>query len=157
MIAPAAEAPPRPKILLVGEHNPYGPDPRFALYPSPAGCAGERLCEKILGMSASAYLSEFDRVNLVTTPKWSAVTARIKANEIIVVGQRDRLVLLGAKVAAAFGLPSEPFQFHDRPWGRALVLPHPSGRCRAWNAAGAFERARDSFAAAFGRRPGGPL
>jgi hypothetical protein len=30
------------KPLLVGESNPYGGDPAFALYPSPPGCAGLR-------------------------------------------------------------------------------------------------------------------
>ena len=28
---------------------------------------------------------------------------------------------------------------------RVLVLPHPSGRCLAWNEAGAFERARKAI------------
>ena len=36
------------KVVLVGEQNPYGPDPEFALYPAPEGSSGHRLCCQIL-------------------------------------------------------------------------------------------------------------
>jgi hypothetical protein len=53
------------KPLLVGEVNPYGGDPYYALYPAPDGCSGHRLCYLILGMRREDYLESFERINLV--------------------------------------------------------------------------------------------
>lgn len=134
------------KPLLVGESNPYGADPRYALYPAPHGCAGERLCRLVLGLSRREYLTRFDRVNLCAG-KWSLPVARKKALEL---GQEyDVIVLLGARVAHAFEIKNGPF-FVSTPFKidgvlspqRRVTLPHPSGLCRAWNESGAYERAR---------------
>lgn len=128
----------RVKPLLVGEANPYGGDPYFALYPHPEGCSGHRLCCLILGMRRADYLREFERVNLCWRD-WDAREARQRAIELSKV-IRPR-ILLGAKVARAFGLvPFKPFTLEDG--GRTLVLPHPSGLSRSWNDAGAYQRAR---------------
>lgn len=62
-------------------------------------------------------------------------------------------VLLGGKVAAAFGLD---FRRHLHEEGvllvgtkqakrRVLVIPHPSGRSREWNTAGTAERVREGI------------
>ena len=127
--------------LLVGEANPRGADPRMALYPLPPQCAGGRLC-KLLGMSVSVYLATFDRVNLMPTPprKWSAPEARRAAEHMLVDHPRAfPYVLLGRKVATAFGLKDTPFfQKIDAvgPHGAYrtfLVIPHPSGLCQVWN------------------------
>ncbi len=123
--------------LLVGECNPYGSDPRYALYPLPAGAAGDRLRE-ILGLTLRDYLRRFDRVNLCTG-RWSAVEARRRAVQVWQPG-RPAHILLGAKVCAAWGVPFEPFTRTPGPGVR--ILPHPSGRCRVWNEPGAVERAR---------------
>jgi hypothetical protein len=149
------------KPLLVGETNPYGSDPRFALYPRPLGSAGSRFCHVILGMEEPEYLDAFDRVNLLVGPKWSAPKARLAARALLDGTPKGKpavlpshrfeygqpLVLLGARVARAFRLSSTPFVLH--PWGdgrgdhrQILVLPHPSGRCRRWNEPGTFEKAR---------------
>jgi hypothetical protein len=150
------------KPLLVGESNPYGNDPDYALYPFPENSAGYRLCHVVLGMTMREYMRAFDRVNLMSgSKKWSLPGAREAARELldrtpkgesavlpshrIEFGQP--LILLGARVARAFRLTYTPFELHA--WGdglgdhrRILVLPHPSGRCRAWNEPGSYERAR---------------
>ncbi|HUT79289.1 MAG TPA: hypothetical protein VM285_16435 [Polyangia bacterium] len=127
------------KTLLVGEMNPYGADPAFALYPLPEHASGGRLA-RILGLHPREYLRTFDRVNLCTG-KWSMRTARGEANRLNTLqesGRWDHMVLLGRKVCDAFCVRYEPFTS----CGSYLVLPHPSGRCRAWSEAGAAERAR---------------
>lgn len=139
----------RGKPLLIGEQNPYGNDPYFALYPSPEGCSGHRLCALVLGMHRSAYLEAFDRANLCDGP-WDAKVARKHAGELWVDARkndRPALILLGQKVARAFALPGhrpmEPFSIETNCTSTVvLALPHPSGLCRLWNEPGAFARAR---------------
>lgn len=135
------------KIILVGESNPYGADPYYALYPAPDGCAGNRLCCYILGMHRHVYLETFDRTNLCEG-KWSSKEARQRAHELCM--QHERLILLGAKVASAFSMVFEPFMrvgiadvTKRHPRREALILPHPSGLCRLWHVAGSMQRARD--------------
>ncbi len=132
------------KPLLVGESNPYGADPYYALYPAPDGCSGHRLCCLILGMSRKSYLEAFDRVNLCDGP-WSLPEARERAVQILTerIGE-CKLILCGQKVCTAFGVPFAPFTVADE---IMLRLPHPSGLCRLWGEAGAFQRARDAVAA----------
>ena len=128
----------RRKPLLVGESNPYGADPKFALYPAPEGSAGERLCCLIFGMYRKDYLREFERCNLCAD-KWSMAEARWRAAELRT--WKGPLLLFGAKVARAFGFdPFGPFTVADG--GKTLVLPHPSGLCRMWNDPDAVPRAR---------------
>jgi hypothetical protein len=147
------------KPLLVGELNPYGPDDEFALWPAPPGCAGHRLCHRVLGLEPEAYLERFDRANLCAHA-WSARKARERA--ALCCAGRRQLVLLGRKVWAAFGIaPDQRVPFSvivlpavhvvvrgyagTRPIGPdgcLVLLPHPSGRCREWNRPGAYERAR---------------
>lgn len=131
------------KPVLIGEVNPYGGDPYYALYPAPDGCAGHRLCCLILGMGRAAYLDAFERTNLCER-RWSMPAARKRAEELADGGlsgddEEQPLILLGAKVAKAFELPFRPYeQFGED----LLVLPHPSGLCRLWSEASAIERAR---------------
>lgn len=135
----AADTKARP--LLVGEANPYGADPEFALYPLPEQASGARLA-RILGMQKTEYLRTFDRVNLC--PRfWSAREARERAlwiaNE-----PRSVIVLLGSQVTRAFGEKYVPFTTSRRDEGRTtrVILPHPSGRCRLWDEPDAIGRAR---------------
>lgn len=131
--------------MLVGEDNPYGGDPHFALYPAPDGCAGHRLCCVILGMRRADYLREFARTNLCVG-RWSMREARDRAIDELRV-HRGPLILLGARVARAFEFdPWRPFTLADG--GKTLLLPHPSGRCRLWNVDGAAARARAMVAGA---------
>lgn len=121
------------KILLVGELNPYGSNPEYALYPYPAHASGNRL-RKILGLSLAAYLNEHDRVNLCGGT-WSSRAARLKAREILETrAPGSGVVLLGTKVAHAFDVAYPGGVVHVTPRGlRLLVLPHPSGRNLVWN------------------------
>lgn len=133
-------------VLLVGEMNPYGADPHFALYPAPDGCSGHRLAKTIMATpSRQFYLDNFDRVNLCAG-RWSIVKAREAAADII--GQnRQIVVLLGAKVCEAFAMPFVPFTNCLR--GTApttfVTLPHPSGANRMWWVSGSYERARHAL------------
>jgi len=125
------------KPLLVGELNPYGADPELALYPLPEHASGGRLA-RILGLSRGQYLRAFGRANLCSG-RWSLGDARGAAELLTIMNDRDRpIVLLGSKVCQAFAQPYHPFTSA----GRLHVLPHPSGRCRAWNEPGAVARAR---------------
>ena len=136
----------KPIPILVGEANPYGGDPDYALYPSPEGCSGHRLCCLILGMRRADYLREFGRVNLCPH-RWDAREARDHAEQLKCVNSRR--ILLGAKVCRAFGFKFAPLAVET--YGvcgtkRALILPHPSGLCRLWNEAGMVERTREAVA-----------
>ncbi len=130
------------KPLLVGEANPYGDDPKFALYPLPERASGHRLCTLIMGLSRGEYLRRFDRVNLCPTSEWSMREARETARTL--QSGQGPLVLLGRKVVAAFGpWGGEPAPFTVYHGVRTYYdLPHPSGLCREWSVPGAFERAR---------------
>jgi len=125
--------------LLVGEDNPLSIDPRHALYPYPSNCAGHRLCVKIMGLHGHDYLRIFDRVNLCAG-RWFMKEAKQKAEQLFNenTDPTRSFVLLGTKVRDAFSIVGEPFTRV----GRVVLLPHPSGRCRAWNVPGAYERAR---------------
>jgi hypothetical protein len=125
--------------LIVGEVNPYGSQPQFALYPQPRGASGDRL-RSILGLSDLAYLELFDRVNLCLG-RWEYTKAYAHAMEIL-SGEREHIITLGQQVSRAFGVPYLPLSIHRE--GRVLVLPHPSGRCLYWNDPDAADRARET-------------
>lgn len=138
--------------ILIGEDNPQHSDPRYALYPLPARCAGGRLARILGAPSSGAYLQMFERYNLCTG-KWNAKEARRRAAGLLMLYWPNPKILLGLKVAEAFDMPYEPFA---QTWystregvckgrGPDLVLPHPSGRCRAWNVPGTREKARKAF------------
>lgn len=127
------------KPFIVGENNPYGPDPHFALYPAPKGCAGWRLCHLVLQLRPHEYMARFERRNLLAQTRWSVVDARAAAGKLAEEIGDGKVILLGAKVCAAFRLDFEPFTVVR---GKAAILPHPSGLSRAWNDPAAFERAR---------------
>src|SRR6266404_5573815 len=133
-----------PKPLLVGEDNPYGSDPRYALYHYPPNSAGGRLCREVMGLTPREYIRLFDRVNLCAG-NWKISEARKTAARLMAEHSVRVFVLLGAKVAKAFGLPYEPFTMRgSMPSDDQLFvqLPHPSGRCRTWNVVGSYGRAR---------------
>ncbi len=106
--------------ILVGEMNPYGGDPRYALWPQPASSAGGRL-HSILDLSLTQY-TRLRRYNLCTG-RWSNSKATAEAARLVLTYPREeRIVLLGRKVAAAFDLADvAPFSVS----GRFILLPHP--------------------------------
>lgn len=141
------------KPLLIGEANPYGADPSFALYPRPERASGHRLCTLVMGLRETEYLRNFDRVNLCPE-KWSAPTSRFSAQRIM-AGDHQKIVLLGAKVTGAFGFKFEPFTMIEPhapetvPNGKTyVILPHPSGLNRMWGKPGAYDQARQILRAA---------
>jgi hypothetical protein len=125
--------------MLVGEANPATGDPAMALLPVPRGGAGARLATMI-GLTDCEYLGTFYRANLCDV-RWDRRAASDKAAVIARLSgalQFD-VVMLGARVAAAFGLS------RLGPWERSerfIHVPHPSGRCRTWNDARQRERLR---------------
>lgn len=140
------------RVLLVGEMNPYGEDPEYALYHLPTGASGDRL-RRILGLDSVAYLA-LGRVNLCEG-RWSMPAARARAAALIRDASWTSYVLLGRKVAGAFGYTEPAFSAQQLTWhqldglGRehapvvVVSLPHPSGLNRAWNVAGSVDKARD--------------
>lgn len=153
----AQTGPANPGPILVGELNPYRGHPANALLDEPRGSSGWRL-RVILGLTTDSYLA-LRRYNLCTD-RWSMSSARKRADEIRRAHPDRVLVLLGVKVAAAFGLQDVPafsavgeslrdhystreavaMEVGERP--TYVLLPHPSGLNRAWNEPGALERAR---------------
>jgi hypothetical protein len=135
-----------PRVLLLGEDNPYGSDPSFALYCYPIGCAGYRL-RRILGLPQHQYLA-LHRGNLCDGP-WSMKEARRRAALLVCepTAPWRTIVMLGRKVADAFGY-EQPF-FTSAPAPRTdgemrlVSLPHPSGRNAGSWTGNARERARE--------------
>lgn len=134
------------RVLLVGEDNPHGSDPRFALYDEPPNSAGGRLRRVVLGLPRRVYLGQsIGRANLCTG-RWSVREARARAatlaNEAAIMDAA--IVMLGWKVADAFGaLHVQPFTRVER----FVAIPHPSGRNRVWNDQDAVPRVRALLAA----------
>jgi len=129
-----------PVVLVVGELNPFGADPRLALYHLPRTSSGNHL-RLIMGLSDADYL-RLARVNLCEG-RWDAERARREAARLQSrAAPGSALVLLGARVASAFRVPT-PFRVSRADGVHVLSLPHPSGRCRTWNDPSAVGRARD--------------
>lgn len=127
------------RVLLLGEQNPYGSNPEFALYCYPPGCAGHRF-RRILGLPEDQYLS-LHRKNLCDGD-WSKELAKKRASELLDPSAPWRvIVLLGRKVTETFekvaldDVPLIAFSTRACCPGMTLVsLPHPSGRNAAlWN------------------------
>lgn len=144
-------------IVLVGEMNPYGADPRCALFCEPPNSAGGRMQRLVCGLHRRTYLG-IARVNLCAG-KWSMLKARETAAGVL--KQHSVVVLLGRKVADAFRVAHvEPFttQLHKHLLSpRIVALPHPSGLCRVWNEPGAFARTRAVLREAVPEVPWGEL
>lgn len=134
-------------VVIVGELNPYGSDPYFAMYPDPPMSAGSRMQRLVAAIDRRTYIG-LRRVNLCEG-RWSNPAARVAADEIAADPTVEVLVLLGRKVTAAFFRRKQPEPFNvavlspDGQRGiRCAIIPHPSGLNRVWNDPDAFERAR---------------
>ncbi len=137
------------RVLLVGESNPYGATPEFALYCYPPGCAGYRL-RRIVGLPQHQYLA-LRRTNLCIGD-WSKEKAKTRAWELLSPeAPWNVIVLLGRKVTETFekialsGDPLVAFSTRTCCPGMTLVsLPHPSGRNAAvWSNPKLAGRARE--------------
>lgn len=139
-----------PPIILVGESNPYGSDPRYVLFDLPKHAAGYRLRTLIFGVRHTTY-ARFHRANLCDG-EWNLNAAKEKAQRVLNDLPNATVVLCRKKVQQAFNLEHEREPFVS--WVansdglRFVLIPHPSGRNREWNREGAFERARTLLRAA---------
>lgn len=145
--------------LLVGQAP--GPNTRAdcPLYPVPSTSAGGRLA-MLMGLDRHAYLSSFDRVNVLydfpgkvkKEDKFPMREARLAARCMTPLFAGRVVVLIGRNVATAFGHADMPW-FTWRTLGlgphqlpaELAIIPHPSGRCRTYNAAETREEARAFF------------
>lgn len=129
------------KPLIVGE----APSKNEITETPLEGRVGRRLAE-LAGLPYDAYLDYFDRVNLLHVrqdeaekgftfdlPAAREAVARMRQDGTL----RDRsVILLGHRVAEAFGVARSLKYFHACPTGQGglvWLMPHPSGINRWWN------------------------
>lgn len=128
------------KLLTIIGEAPGGALPVTDEDANLVSSAGRNLAD-IAGWDWQRYLNRTRRLNLFIDPqddrKWDAGAARLSAERI--AGRVEgRIILLGSKVAAAFGASGLPYyqwttiRVADRDLEVARV-PHPSGRNRLWN------------------------
>lgn len=135
-----------PEGVIVGESPGPNTAGRRPLMPWPAGASGERLM-KFADMTPGQYLGRFVRFNLfpfhVPADEWNVERAQRSAvtlRDSLVAEGTWRIVLLGARVAKAFGIDS-PWtrveEFHANATGGTVItlvaLPHPSGLNHDYN------------------------
>lgn len=140
---------------LVGEAPGPNTDARLPLFPVPTTSAGGRL-RSYSRLELDEYLGRLTRRNLFDAiPRsWSAPEARRRADLLLewLVGEGAlRVVLLGARVGAAFGVRG-PWRSTKIAELELLAIPHPSGRCRIYNEGIARRRAGAAIRWAAGYR-----
>jgi hypothetical protein len=103
------------------------------LLPSVAGraSAADRLL-KMSGLSRAKFSAAFRRRNVLPGGEWDDAEAAIAATRMRLRGD---VVVLGKSAWRALGLPRSPF-FSEIATSAATfhLVPHPSGRCRTYNA-----------------------
>jgi hypothetical protein len=126
-------------VLIVGEqpNGSVGPDGPLS------GASAARLAA-LAYVDVSVVLAH-RRVNLLAHgAPWDVLEARLEAKRLDVDGPPVSFLLLGRRVATAFGLGRvRTFTEIRLDSGRPVTLvPHPSGRCRVWNDTGSRATAR---------------
>lgn len=149
--------------LLIGQAPGPNTDPEYPLYPAPKTSAGGRLCD-LMGITRGQYLKSFDRANLLPyfpgrtqarDDSFPMAPARLAARVMRPLLRGRQVILVGRKVADAFGVPRvewfEEFPLHCGPrhaatecsgLATAIVIPHPSGRNHWYNSETNRELAR---------------
>lgn len=130
-----------PRGLVIGEAPGASTDPRLPLWPDPPGCAGARLME-YSGATFEEYVGRLRRVNQCVD-KWDDTQARHRLVEILVWltsesswtpnGETLRVVLLGRRVATAWGCSATLFGLRTVNGVEVAWIPHPSGRNLVYN------------------------
>lgn len=118
---------------IIGEAPSKNSDWR---YPLAGGHTGRKI-EKLLGLSFRAYLKHYRRFDLIKFypgTKWPKENAAANARLIHNLHEPGaHLVLLGRKVAEAFGVSDLDFcEKGERDGVTYWVSPHPSGLNRWW-------------------------
>lgn len=143
MIRPwTVQEPHRLPLVFVGEVNPLSTNPRHALLDRPEGSSGDRLRRLICRMRRTTYC----RLGKVDLFDQDLDFWRAKGRTVDLFELGFPLVALGARVANLLSLANQPlYQPSVGPLGRVIVLPHPSGRNRAWSTPGEFDRAHQAL------------
>lgn len=121
------------KVVLVGECAPRGGEP---LDPRAPNGSGSRLYELVSDkVSVEEFARAFGRVNVCAGPTFDADEARAFASAAPADWRGATAVLLGGKVARAFGQKFQPICLPRIVSGGFTVrtLPHPSGLDRWYN------------------------
>lgn len=120
-------------VVLVGE-NPLRLDLTGRPELSLTGSSGQNLA-RMAGVSWPAYLRRTERRNLFYVPveRWDPEAAALEAELMDIAGRR--VILLGRKVATAFGAPTlwPNYEWHSFRDARVATMPHPSGLNRVYN------------------------
>ena len=122
------------KPLIVAEFRPWD----LAVWDQ------RRLREDVLRMRPKRFAEEFDWAGLLKRHPWQVEKARRAALRLSITHAGGRLVLLGPRVAEAFGVDPEPFKLHEDPASACtlVTLPHPDPRSEAWRRRGSKVKAR---------------
>jgi uracil-DNA glycosylase len=139
---------------LIGEAPGRAPAPDGPL----GGRCGRRLAD-LAGLSFEAYLGAVERRNLLPRNPGRAGAkgdafpmreARARAWAFARSHAGRRAILLGRRVAAAFGRPDALYLIWSSlaPFSEAMIFPHPSGVNRWWNARENVLSAREVLRAA---------
>lgn len=137
-------------LIFVGEHNPYGEHPEYAMYPVPAASSGGRLAV-LLGLNPETIECSW-RANLCPRG-WLAAEA-LRRMRLLLAGPWGRYVLCGSRVRGALLkardlAPATKSQAAVAAWTingkRFLAIPHPSGRSRRWDDPGVRDATRARF------------
>lgn len=131
------------KPLIVGESpNPSVNTTHSVLDPRVPNGSGARLAN-IMGLTTDEFVHKFSRVNICIA-KFDKSAARNNALVLKSSSLYEKFVLLGKNVAESFGFKYEPFTV-KRSRAYFVILPHPSGKCRIWNAPESFNMARKAL------------
>lgn len=130
------------KTIIIGMTNPQGNQPLDPFIP---GSAGWRLWNMIHfrnGITPEQYLEHFERLNMLRDREWNMQAAKAAAPDLWNYCRGRTVLLLGAQVVRALGMPESPWMVWQVRYGaRWAVLPHPSGRNRWYNNPAQRERA----------------
>lgn len=131
-------------VVIIGER--YSSPPTEPTEPLAASSySGERL-RSLADLSSEEYERRADRANLLPgsgQDEWDMMAARQRAAEFISLLQHRFVILLGRKVASAFGIFSQWFEETRSYSAEYYVMPHPSGMNRWWNTPRNMEQARE--------------
>ena len=125
------------RAIIIGMNNPLSEDPRAALMAHPVNSSGWRLWkmfQEVTGLPRNAYMTGFERVNLLDSRDWDPIGARTKVEglwsgwvgrTVIVCGRQvQRVLWLQARATLAYSVS------HGVRW---CYIPHPSGLTHDYN------------------------